>query len=183
MPKAGRTGQRILKIVHVFFAALWVGGAITLNAALLLLGPPESAGELLGYNRAAILIDNAVIIPGAMGSLLSGAAVSWLTHWGFFRHRWVAVKLVLTVVCIVVGIAILGPTVNGQPAITQELGVAALGDPAYRANYVNSLLGGAFQLTAILFMLSISTLKPGLGAGKGRAGAPAGRGPSGTGEG
>ncbi|MDR1042132.1 MAG: hypothetical protein LBR80_18575 [Deltaproteobacteria bacterium] len=160
MKKLGRTGQRVLKIIHIFFASLWVGGAVTLNAALLLLGPAETMGELLGYNYAAKLIDDAIIVPGAMGCLITGVLISGLTPWGFFRHRWVTVKYVMTVVCIVVGIVVLGPTVNDQPAITMELGVAAYADPIYHSNYVHCLLGGAFQLTSILFMLSISSLKP-----------------------
>jgi hypothetical protein len=72
----------------------------------------------------------------------------------------VAVKLFLTIICIVIGIVVLGPTVNGQPAITQELGVMAYNDPVYHANYMNCLTGGAFQLAALLFMMSISTVKP-----------------------
>jgi hypothetical protein len=160
MKKLGKTGQRVIKIVHIFLASLWVGGAVTLNAALLLLGPAETMGELLGYNYAAKMIDDAIIIPGAMGCLLTGILISGFTHWGFFKYRWVLVKYVMTVICIVIGIVVLGPTVNNQPAITMELGIAAYGDPVYHANYVHCLMGGAFQLTAILFMLSISSLKP-----------------------
>ncbi|MDR1081720.1 MAG: hypothetical protein LBQ79_12370 [Deltaproteobacteria bacterium] len=174
MKKLGRTGQRVIKIVHIFFASLWVGGAVSLNAALLLLGPAETMGELLGYNYAAMIIDDAIIIPGAMGCLLTGLFISGFTHWGFFKYRWVLVKYVLTVLCIVVGIVVLGPTVNNQPAITMELGIAAYGDPEYHANYVHCLMGGAFQLTAILFMLSISSLKPWNRTGKTVEVAPAG---------
>jgi hypothetical protein len=160
MKKFGKVGQRVLKIVHIFFASLWVGGAVALNAVLLLLGPAQSPGELLGYNYAAKIIDDAIIVPGAMGCLISGIFISGFTFWGFFKFRWVAVKYVLTVVCIVIGIVVLGPTVNDQPAITMELGVAAYADPVYHANYVHCLMGGAFQLSSLLFMLSISSFKP-----------------------
>ncbi|MDR1036385.1 MAG: hypothetical protein LBT40_07380 [Deltaproteobacteria bacterium] len=160
MKKVGRIGQRVLKIIHIFFASLWVGGAVTLNAVLLLLGPAETQGELLGYNYAAKIIDDAIIVPGAMGCLITGIIISCLTNWGFFKYRWVIVKYVLTVLCIVIGIVVLGPTVNDQPAITMELGVAAYDDSVYHANFVHCLMGGAFQLTSLLFMVSISSIKP-----------------------
>ncbi|MDR2611802.1 MAG: DUF2269 family protein [Deltaproteobacteria bacterium] len=172
MRKYGRTGQRALKTIHLVFASLWLGGAVALNAVILLTGPAGEGAELLGYCRAAIVVDDAVVIPGALGCLLTGILISGFTGWGFFRHRWVTVKYVLTVVCICVGTFLLGPTVNGQPAIASELGAAAQADPAYRANHARSLLGGAFQLAAILFMTSLSTFKP--WQGRDRAGRPAG---------
>ncbi|MDR1164554.1 MAG: DUF2269 family protein [Deltaproteobacteria bacterium] len=160
MVKFGGTGQRVLKIIHFVFIALWIGGAVGLNALLLGLGPPETAGELLGFNHAAMIMDDLVIIPGAMGSLITGILICAFTHWGFFKHRWVVVKLILTIVCIVCGIVVLGPTVNNQPEITLKLGLKALADPTYHANYVNCLLGGAFQLSSLIFMTVISVAKP-----------------------
>ncbi|MDR3154743.1 MAG: hypothetical protein LBW85_10875 [Deltaproteobacteria bacterium] len=158
--KFGRTGQRVLKAIHIFFACLWVGGAVSLNAALILLGPAKTGGELLGYNLAAKLIEAAVIVPGALGCLASGVLISIFTRWGFFKYPWVTVKYILTVICFLVDILVLGPTVTGQPHITRALGTAAYADSVYHANYVHSLIGGALQMAAILFMLSISALKP-----------------------
>jgi hypothetical protein len=83
-----------------------------------------------------------------------------LTPWGFFKHRWVAWKWILTVACILFGTFVLGPMINGQPAISAALGLDALADPAYQANRSNNLLGGGLQLLAIFFMVVISTLKP-----------------------
>jgi hypothetical protein len=91
---------------------------------------------------------------------LTGLLISGLTPWGFFKHRWVAIKWVLTVFCILFGTFVLGPTVNGQPEITNNLGLAALGDDQYMANWINSLLGGLFQILALIFMIAISVLKP-----------------------
>lgn len=160
MKKFGAQGQRILKIFHLITACLWVGGAIALNLMGLMLGPAESGPELLGYDLARKFVDDLIIIPGAMGCLISGLLISWLTPWGFFKHRWVAVKWVLTVACILFGTFYLGPKINGQPPISQELGLAALSDPLYVANRFNNALGGGLQVLAILFMLAISVLKP-----------------------
>lgn len=160
MGKLHARGQRILKIVHLIFAGLWIGGAVALNLMVASLGPAETGGELLGYDIARKFVDDFIIIPGATGCLLSGLLISLLTPWGFFKHRWVAVKWILTVACVLFGTFALGPLINGQPGISAALGLDALSDPAYLANRHNNLLGGALQLAAIAFMVVISVIKP-----------------------
>jgi hypothetical protein len=114
----------------------------------------------LGYDLARCFVDDLVIIPGALGCLISGLLISLFTPWGFFKHRWVAVKLLLTVACILYGTFYLGPPVNAQPGLTRELGLAAESSPQYQANRQKNLIGGGVQLGALLFMVAISTLKP-----------------------
>ncbi|MDR2340309.1 MAG: hypothetical protein LBF40_09305 [Deltaproteobacteria bacterium] len=160
MAKVGKYGQRVLKIVHLFFSSIWVGGAVSLWLMTLLLGPPKISWVLYGEATAIKFVDDFVIVPGAIGSLVSGILICCFTNWGFFKHPFVAVKLILTVICVLVGIFVLGPTVNGQPGLIAEFGLQALEEEAYMSNRNLCLLGGGFQLLAILFMLSISTLKP-----------------------
>ncbi|MDR1085019.1 MAG: DUF2269 family protein [Deltaproteobacteria bacterium] len=160
MKKFGKTGQKVLKAVHLLMAGLWIGGAVGLNLMIILLGPATSGEELFGYNMSVILVDDLVIIPGAMGCLVTGLLISGLTPWGFFKHRWVAIKWLLTVFCIIFGIVVLGPTVNDQPQYSQEYGLQALNNPEYMANYFYSILGGIFQMLALSFMVIISVFKP-----------------------
>ncbi|MDR1045253.1 MAG: DUF2269 family protein [Candidatus Adiutrix sp.] len=160
MKKFSARGQRTLKIIHLVTACLWLGGAAAINLMILWLGPGESGPELVGYDLARKFIDDLVLIPGAMGCLLSGLLICWLTPWGFFRHRWVAVKWVLTVACILFGTFYMGPRLNGQHLISQELGLAAVSDPLYVANRFHNILGGVVQVLSLLFLVVISVLKP-----------------------
>jgi ABC-type spermidine/putrescine transport system permease subunit II len=160
MTKFGKIGQRVLKTIHLLFVSLWVGGAVSLYAMTLFLGPAQSGFELYGYAMSVKFIDDMIIVPGAMGSLSSGLAICLLTHWGFLKHGWVVVKIVLTVLCVVVGIVVLGATVDGQPPIIEEFGLFALEDETYKTNRFFCLLGGGAQLLAIVFMCAISTIKP-----------------------
>jgi hypothetical protein len=48
------------------------------------------------------LITLFVIVPMCFASLLTGVAQSLMTPWGLFRHYWVVVKLVLTVLSTIV---------------------------------------------------------------------------------
>jgi hypothetical protein len=160
MKKLGTSGQRVLKIVHLVMAGLWIGGAVGLLLMVLALDSAQSGGELHGYDLARQFVDDWLIIPGAMGCLLTGLLISWLTPWGFFRHRWVAVKWVMTVVCILFGTFALEPTTNGQPLLSAMYGLEALADPEYISNRLWNIMGGTVQVVAIVFMVAVSTLKP-----------------------
>jgi uncharacterized membrane protein len=48
------------------------------------------------------LIGWLVIVPFSLAALLSGLVQSLTTQWGLFRHWWIVVKLVLTVVAVIV---------------------------------------------------------------------------------
>lgn len=160
MKKCGARGQRVLKIIHLITASLWVGGAVTLLLMGLWLGPAQSGLELLGYDLARKFVDDLIIIPGALGCLFSGLLISWLTPWGFFRHRWVTVKWILTIACILFGTFYLGPIINTQPLTSRELGLAAAHDPLYTSRHFNNAVGGAVQVVLILFLVAVSVLKP-----------------------
>ena len=160
MKKFGAHGQRILKITHLLLAGLWLGGALALNLMISVLGPGQSGGELLGYDLARKFVDDFIIIPGALGCLLSGLLISLFTPWGFFRHRWVAIKWFLTVAGIIFGTFYLGPRVNSQPFLSLELGLAAATDPVYLANRLTNIVGGWAQMAVLIFMVIISVLKP-----------------------
>jgi hypothetical protein len=153
-------GQKILKIIHIVMVGLWIGGTLALILMMLFLGPGQSGGELLGYDLARKFVDDFIIIPGIMGCLFSGLLISLFTTWGFFKHRWVSVKWILTVACIIFGTFYLGPRINGQPLITTLQGASASTDPIYMAARFQNLVGGGFQLLAIIFMIVISVVKP-----------------------
>jgi hypothetical protein len=93
--------------------------------------------------------------------------ISLLTNWGFAKHRWVIIKWVLTVFCILFGTFYLSPTVNDQPHISAEEGIAALANPDYVSNHQASLRGGMVQLVSMVFMIWLSVFKPLKGRGRG----------------
>jgi hypothetical protein len=127
---------------------------------------PETDGELYGYNIACKFVDDFVVIPGAIGCLLTGLLICLLTQWGFFKHRWIIIKWVLTVFCILFGTFYLSNTVNEQPHLSADEGVMALANPDYVSNHQDSLRGGLVQVVSIVFMFWLSVFKPLKGRGK-----------------
>ncbi len=157
--KLGITGTHWLKTVHVILAAVWLGGAFAVVLGQYVL-TAEAGLELYGQDVAMKFVDDFVIIPGAIGTLLTGLLYSLLTPWGFFRHRWVTVKWIITVAGIVVGTIWLGPWLNAMPPLSLEKGLAALASPEYlNLKEINRGIGG-IQVAALLLAMWLSVFKP-----------------------
>ncbi|MDR2461268.1 MAG: DUF2269 domain-containing protein [Deltaproteobacteria bacterium] len=160
MPKLGLSGLKVLKILHLITACLWLGGAVGLYLIVFLLTKGDSAGEIYGYNIAGKLIDDLVIIPGAIGCLLTGLIYSLFSNWGFFKQRWLLIKWILTVYCVLFGTFFLGPKINNQPLIAKEIGLDALTNPTYLSHLGALTIGGLIQVCILIFMIYLSVFKP-----------------------
>ena len=159
MKKLTGRSQKWLKAVHLMFAAIWTSSAITLIALQVSLSP-GSGGELYGILRAGKFIDDFLIIPGALGSLLSGLVYSIWTNWGFFRHRWITLKWIINVGGILFGTFFLGVWLNSLPPIAAEKGLGALADPLFVHNRAMNLGWGSVQTTSLILAMVISVIKP-----------------------
>jgi hypothetical protein len=87
---------------HITLAVGWIGavaGYIALDVAAATSQDPKT---LRAAYLAMELIAWYVIVPLALASLLSGLIMSLGTKWGLFRHYWVLVSLLLTIIATVV---------------------------------------------------------------------------------
>jgi hypothetical protein len=90
---------------HITLAAGWIGavaGYIALDVAA---ATSQDAQTLRAAWIAMELIAWYVIVPLALASLLTGLVMSLGTKWGLFRHYWVLVSLLLTIIATVVLLA------------------------------------------------------------------------------
>ena len=154
--------------LHVAFAAMWFGTALSMIAiclqqrfaiALMNWNTPNG-DELYAINSVMKLLDDVVIIPSAFFSLLSGGLICWLTIWGFFKHYWVIAKWIGTVTLIVTGSIWLGPWTNAMTAISAEDRLQALQNPLYVFDQKGVLIGAIVQTSSLLFIIAISFVKP-----------------------
>ena len=87
---------------HITLAVGWIGavaGYIALDVAA---ATSQDAQTLRAAYLAMELIAWYVIVPLALASLLSGLVMSLGTKWGLFRHYWVLISLLLTIIATVV---------------------------------------------------------------------------------
>ncbi|KUM36451.1 hypothetical protein [Arthrobacter sp. EpRS71] len=94
--------RKFLLTLHVICSLGWAGSVavfVVLDIAALSGKQPE-LGRLLWLGLDATVWS--LLIPLALGSLLTGTALTLGTKWGLFQHYWVLLKLILTSVATLV---------------------------------------------------------------------------------
>ena len=161
MPKLTANGVKWLKGFHLIAVACWVGGAVSLISLYFLKKQVTDGAVLYGINQSLHHVDmSIVVVPGAIGSLLTGLVYSIFTNWGFFKHNWLTFKWIVTIVAIVFGTFFLGPWESTMMEISGKLGIASLGDAAYRYNERMNLFFGTLQVLILMITIFVSILKP-----------------------
>ncbi|NTW69330.1 MAG: hypothetical protein HGB23_05700 [Chlorobiaceae bacterium] len=161
MPKLSKKGVKWLKGFHLIAVGSWIGGAVSLLALYFLKSNVADGGVLFGINRSIHHVDmNIVVIPGAIGSLVTGLFYSTFTQWGFFKHNWLTVKWIVTLTAILFGTFYLGPWETTMMEISGKIGIASLTDPAYLYNQKMNLMFGTVQVLVLMVTIFISIFKP-----------------------
>lgn len=146
-------------MLHILFAFCWIVGALTL-CLLVFITYPESGDELYMRSRILQIVDDYFIIYGAVGAFITGLVYSIWTNWGFFKHTWITVKWVMTILQMLFGTFVLGPCVNSNVIIADQLRDAALTDPVFLENIRMTQLWGSIQTALLLVVIVISVQKP-----------------------
>lgn len=150
---------KILKMFHIFFAFCWIIGGVAL-CLLIFITHPESGDELYMRSRILQIVDDYFIIYGALGALITGLIYSIWTNWGFFKHRWIIVKWIMTVLQILFGTFVLGPCINNNVIIADQFRDLALSDPVFLENIQTTQIWGTLQTALLLMVIIISVQKP-----------------------
>jgi len=163
MKQIEASGRKWLNGTHIFFASAWVGAAVSLTTLRLFTwtNNVQADGDILyAVNESIKLIDDAIIIPAAIGTLLTGLLISLLTPWGFFKHRWVTVKWIVTVLAILFGTFFLGPWVNELTALTDEFRTVSVVERRFQVLMSRHTLWGGVQTMILIAVVFISAVKP-----------------------
>ena len=161
MKKIPPKNLRWIKVLHLICVSCWIGGAVSLLLLYFLKSDIDNGAVLYGINQSIHHVDMAVVvIPGAIGCLLTGLAYSTLSNWGFFRQRWIIIKWIITISAIFFGTFFLGPWETAMMNISGELGLASLADQEYLYNQRMNLWFGTLQCLVLLLTVWISVFKP-----------------------
>jgi uncharacterized membrane protein len=159
MKKLSIKGQKWLKGFHILFGCMWVGAACCLSVKQFFVNPTDGM-ELYGVMATMNFIDIWIIIPGAVGVLLTALIYSIWTNWGWFKHNWITVKWCICIYGVIFGTYPLGPWMSEMTAIAKMKGLAALTDPTFTHNRDMLLIFGTFQFITIAVACFVSVLKP-----------------------
>ncbi len=161
MPKLKAKGLKWLKGFHLIAVSCWVGGAVSLILLYFLKNGVPDGNVLYGINQSIHHVDMAVVvIPGAFGCLITGLIYSSFTNWGFFKHKWMIFKWIVTIVAILFGTFYLGPWETNMMEISGKIGISSLSDSEYLYNEKMNLIFGTIQVLVLMTTIFISILKP-----------------------
>lgn len=90
--------KRILDLVHLLFASLWLGGFTIVFVCSIMLWT-QTIDPVFGLATISLIQEIVKIcIPTLM---VTGLLYGFATKWGFFSHGWVTAKWVLTIALVI----------------------------------------------------------------------------------
>lgn len=160
--------QRAFAMGHLVGFALFLGGTLTV-AILFWASQHESRGILREYALGmAVLLQNLVVLPGAVVTVLSGVLLSAVGPWGFVRYRWMVAKLVGTAILAIHSQASFRPLtaqLRDMAHLATELGQLPVDYADLSVHFQRVAL---IQIIVLLVLGGLGVFKPG---GKRRAAA------------
>ena len=160
MPKLSIQQKNWLLFAHVGFAALWTGTVLSMFLLSLRNMKAANAEALYALNSAITLLDDFVVIPSAIGSVLTATLLCWTTNYGFTKFYWVISKWVLTTGLVIFGTFWLFPWGNVAEDISMHEGLQAFNNRVYLFDAQGVLIGTLVQVLFLVVIISISVLKP-----------------------
>ena len=138
---------------HITCSVGWLGAVI----AYLVLGVSAVTSQNTQTVRAAYVAMEVTgwfaIVPLALAALLTGLVMSLGTKWGLFRHYWVVITLVLTILSTVV-------LLLHMPTVSVLADAAQAADTAGLASLGGDLLHPAVGLLVLLAITALNVYKP-----------------------
>lgn len=145
---------------HIGFATLWTGTVLSMFLIAFRNKDTANSDILFALNSAITLLDDVVVIPAAIGSVLTATLLCWGSNYGFFKFYWVIAKWILTTGLIIFGTFWLFPWGNAAEDIALSEGLGAFKNPIYLFDAKGVIIGSLIQVSFLFVIIVISTLKP-----------------------
>ena len=147
--------SRLMLTTHISFSVGWFG-TVAAFLALSIAGLIGSAQIASACYLSMNLIAWFVILPFCVCSLLTGLVQSLGTHWGLFKHYWIVVKLILTLVATIVLLLHMQPIRHmATVASEQSLSIRDL-----RSLRIQLIADAGAALLVLLATTTVSVYKP-----------------------
>ena len=148
--------SKFVLTVHVASSVGWLGAAASFLALALTGLTSMDVNLVQGAYLAMAVTGWSVVVPLALASLLSGLILSLGTRWGLFRHYWIVIKLLITLVSVLIVVGFT-PTLS----LLRTLGAdttLSLGDLRHLGQ--SPVVHSAGGLLALLVTTGLSAYKP-----------------------
>lgn len=159
MYKLSITQRNWTKVIHLFSACLWGGGAMSM-VLIHCAFTPLSGDELYARDLCLKIIDEYVVTSGALGCLFTGAIFCVAGGWGFFRLRWIVLKWALNVGYILFGLLCYMPWLEEMARLSGSKRMMALQTPEYLKNQTLNEISAFAVLASLAVLVWVSVFKP-----------------------
>lgn len=152
-------GLKILKIFHLIFAIMWIGGVMALICVEM--GSSPKNNEMV-YMSAIdqLIIDEFFLIPGGIGIVITAIIYAIFTKWGFWKHNWLKVKWLLTIALVIIGAGYMGMLIKENVAYIEGVMPTTEYLAQYWINVRNIAIAGIIQMVGFISIVIISVFKP-----------------------
>ncbi len=145
------TWRKLLVWLHVVASVSWLSQAAAMGVLVVHSATSAPGGTKVAAAQMAHVLDLTVLVASAITAATTGLGLSAVTAFGFFQHRWVTTKFVLTFAQIGIGTGLVAPAIV-------ELGDAAtLGRDG---PWVLAVAGLAVVAAGLAFQVWVSIAKP-----------------------
>ncbi len=154
--RLGRRARKAVLLTHIAAAGAWLGIDVVLGVVVgtaLVTGDGQQAGVAL--QSLGLFAVGPLVVVGLL-CLASGILLGAGSKYGLVRYWWVAVKLVLNVVLVVLVLVLLRPGVGEVSEAARAGLLAGTGPPAVGDLAFPPLVSG----TLVLVAMALSVLKP-----------------------
>jgi hypothetical protein len=138
---------------HLTCSVGWIGAVVAYLALGVAAATSQDAQTVRPAWIAMELIGWYVIVPLALAALLTGLVMALGSPWGLFRHYWVLISLVLTILATVV-------LLLHMPTVSAVADLARAGDSAHIGGLGGDLLHPGLGLVVLLVITGLNVYKP-----------------------
>lgn len=145
--------RKLVLAIHLTVSVGWVGAALAYLALALAVANSSDTSLIRASWLAMDLIGWFVLVPLAIGTLVTGLLLSFGTQWGLFRHYWVVISFTLTTLATAI-LVLHMPDVSTRASEAQGANASELG--AMGSDLFHTSLG----LVVLLIILVLNVFKP-----------------------
>ena len=159
MKKLGRRGRLWLRSFHLLFVGAFIGGIFG-EMIILLFSGNATDDSALNATYAVHQLPDLVGGIGLIGTIITALLLCWLTHWGFFKYKWVIYSEVAVILGCLNAIIWKSPAIGKLAALAEVEGLSALQNPEYVSAWNTSIIFTIVCLVIIISVVFVSVLKP-----------------------
>ncbi len=148
--------RKFVLFTHITFSVGWFGAVVPYLALTIASLTSQNAQVVRAAYVSMDLIGWFVIVPFSISALLTGLVQSLGTQWGLFRHWWIVVKFLLTVISVL----ILLRHMQGASHMAHLAAQATLSAADFHAQQIQHLVHPAGGLLVLLAVMALSVFKP-----------------------